>query len=218
MASVDSLCTLHGSKSECADEINRAANVILNGGIIVYPTDTLYGLGADIFNEDALLRIYDIKGRPNDMALPVLVNGWEMVQSISSEANLIGEKLAARFWPGQLTQIIRANDNLSAILTGGRGTIAVRQPDHCIAQQIIEQVGNPIVGTSANFSGFPDLVEPSSLVDQLGHLVDHIITCGPKPLGLGSTVVDITSGEPAVLRKTSISAEDIQAVLGEMES
>ena len=214
MESVDYFCSLHGSKSECFDEIKDSANVVSNGGIIIYPTDTLYGLGADIRNEESLLRIYDIKGRPNDMALPVLVSGWEMVRSISSEVNVIGEKLAARFWPGQLTLVIRANDNLSTILTGGRGTIAVRQPDHWIAQQIIEQVGNPIVGTSANLSGSPDLVEASDLVSELGDLVDRIITCGLKPFGVGSTVVDITGEQPKLLRETSISIEDIQSALG----
>ena len=214
MESVDYFCSLHGSKSECFDEIKDSANVVSNGGIIIYPTDTLYGLGADIRNEESLIRIYDIKGRPNDMALPVLVSGWEMVRSISSEVNVIGEKLAARFWPGQLTLVIRANDNLSTILTGGRGTIAVRQPDHWIAQQIIEQVGNPIVGTSANLSGSPDLVEASDLVSELGDLVDRIITCGLKPFGVGSTVVDITGEQPKLLRETSISIEDIQSALG----
>ena len=214
MESVDYFCSLHGSKSECFDEIKDSANVVSNGGIIIYPTDTLYGLGADILNEESLLRIYDIKGRPNDMALPVLVSGWEMVRSISSEVNVIGEKLAARFWPGQLTLVIRANDNLSTILTGGRGTIAVRQPDHWIAQQIIEQVGNPIVGTSANLSGSPDLVEASDLVSELGDLVARIITCGLKPFGVGSTVVDITGEQPKLLRETSISIEDIQSALG----
>ena len=214
MESVDYFCSLHGSKSECFDEIKDSANVVSNGGIIIYPTDTLYGLGADILNEESLLRIYDIKGRPNDMALPVLVSGWEMVRSISSEVNVIGEKLAARFWPGQLTLVIRANDNLSTILTGGRGTIAVRQPDHWIAQQIIEQVGNPIVGTSANLSGSPDLVEASDLAPELGHLVDRIIICGLKPFGVGSTVVDITGEQPKLLRETSISIEDIQSALG----
>ena len=214
MESVDYFCSLHGSISECFDEIKDSANVVSNGGIIIYPTDTLYGLGADIRNEESLLRIYDIKGRPNDMALPVLVSGWEMVRSISSEVNVIGEKLAARFWPGQLTMVIRADDNLSTILTGGRGTIAVRQPDHWIAQQIIEQVGNPIVGTSANLSGSPDLVEASDLAPELGHLVDRIITCGLKPFGVGSTVVDITGGQPKLLRETSISIEDIKSALG----
>ena len=214
MESVDYFCSLHGSKSECFDEIKDSANVVSNGGIIIYPTDTLYGLGADILNEESLLRIYDIKGRPNDMALPVLVSGWEMVRSISSEVNVIGEKLAARFWPGQLTMVIRADDNLSTLLTGGRGTIAVRQPDHWIAQQIIEQVGNPIVGTSANLSGSPDLVEASDLVSELGDLVDRIITCGLKPFGVGSTVVDITGEQPKLLRETSISIEDIQSALG----
>ena len=214
MESVDYFCSLHGSKSECFDEIKDSANVVSNGGIIIYPTDTLYGLGADIRNEESLLRIYDIKGRPNDMALPVLVSGWEMVRSISSEVNVIGEKLAARFWPGQLTMVIRSDDNLSTVLTGGRGTIAVRQPDHWIAQQIIEQVGNPIVGTSANLSGSPDLVEASDLAPELGHLVDRIITCGLKPFGVGSTVVDITGGQPKLLRETSISIEDIKSALG----
>ena len=214
MESVDYFCSLHGSKSECFDEIKDSANVVSNGGIIIYPTDTLYGLGADIRNEESLLRIYDIKGRPNDMALPVLVSGWEMVRSISSEVNVIGEKLAARFWPGQLTLVIRADDNLSTILTGGRRTIAVRQPDHWIAQQIIEQVGNPIVGTSANLSGSPDLVEASALVAELGDLVDRIIICGLKPFGVGSTVVDITGEQPKLLRETSISIEDIQSALG----
>ena len=214
MESVDYFCSLHGSKSECFDEIKDSANVVSNGGIIIYPTDTLYGLGADIRNEESLIRIYDIKGRPNDMALPVLVSGWEMVRSISSEVNVSGEKLAARFWPGQLTLVIRADDNLSTILTGGRRTIAVRQPAHWIAQQIIEQVGNPIVGTSANLSGSPDLVEASDLAPELGHLVDRIITCGLKPFGVGSTVVDITGEQPKLLRGTSISIEDIKSALG----
>tara|TARA_B100001123_G_scaffold188284_1_gene215165 strand:- start:12 stop:656 length:645 start_codon:yes stop_codon:yes gene_type:complete len=214
MESVDYFCSIHGSKTECFDEVKDSANVVSNGGIIIYPTDTLYGLGADIRNEESLLRIYDIKGRPNDMALPVLVSGWEMVRSISSEVNVIGEKLAARFWPGQLTLVIRADDNLSTILTGGRRTIAVRQPAHWIAQQIIEQVGNPIVGTSANLSGSPDLVEASDLAPELGHLVDRIITCGLKPFGVGSTVVDITGEQPKLLRGTSISIEDIKSALG----
>ena len=213
MESVGYFCASHRSSLECADEINSAANVVSKGGIIVYPTDTLYGLGADIFNEESILRIYDIKGRPNAMALPVLVNSWEMVGLISDDSNLTGEKLARKFWPGQLTLVIRAKENLSKILTGGKGTIAVRQPNHWIAQEIIEQVGKPIVGTSANLSGSPDLVEPAALVSQLGNSVDHIITCGPKPFGIGSTVVDITGSEPKLLRETSISIEDIKSAL-----
>ena len=213
MESVGYFCALHRSRLECADEINSAANVVSKGGIIVYPTDTLYGLGADIFNEESILRIYDIKGRPNAMALPVLVSSWEMVGLISDDSNLTGEKLARKFWPGQLTLVIRAKENLSKILTGGKGTIAVRQPNHWIAQEIIEQVGKPIVGTSANLSGSPDLVEPAALVSQLGNSVDHIITCGPKPFGIGSTVVDITGLEPKLLRETSISIEDIKSAL-----
>ena len=213
MESVGYFCALHRSSLECADEINNAANVVSKGGIIVYPTDTLYGLGADIFNEESILRIYDIKGRPNAMALPVLVSSWEMVGLISDDSNLTGEKLARKFWPGQLTLVIRAKENLSKILTGGKGTIAVRQPNHWIAQEIIEQVGKPIVGTSANLSGSPDLVEPAALVSQLGNSVDHIITCGPKPFGIGSTVVDITGLEPKLLRETSISIEDIKSAL-----
>ncbi|MFL2760421.1 MAG: L-threonylcarbamoyladenylate synthase [Dehalococcoidia bacterium] len=213
MESVGYFCASHRSSLECADEINSAANVVSKGGIIVYPTDTLYGLGADIFNEESILRIYDIKGRPNAMALPVLVSSWEMVGLISDDSNLTGEKLARKFWPGQLTLVIRAKENLSKILTGGKGTIAVRQPNHWIAQEIIEQVGKPIVGTSANLSGSPDLVEPAALVSQLGNSVDHIITCGPKPFGIGSTVVDITGSEPKLLRETSISIEDIKSAL-----
>ena len=213
MESVGYFCALHRSSLECADEIKSAANVVSKGGIIVYPTDTLYGLGADIFNEESILRIYDIKGRPNAMALPVLVSSWEMVGLISDDSNLTGEKLARKFWPGQLTLVIRAKENLSKILTGGKGTIAVRQPNHWIAQEIIEQIGKPIVGTSANLSGSPDLVEPAALVSQLGHSVDHIITCGPKPFGIGSTVVDITGSEPKLLRETSISIEDIKSSL-----
>ena len=213
MESVGYFCASHRSSLECADEINSAANVVSKGGIIVYPTDTLYGLGADIFNEESILRIYDIKGRPNAMALPVLVNSWEMVGLISDDSNLTGEKLARKFWPGQLTLVIRAKENLSKILTGGKGTIAVRQPNHWIAQEIIAQVGKPIVGTSANLSGSPDLVEPAALVSQLGNSVDHIITCGPKPFGIGSTVVDITGSEPKLLRETSISIEDIKSAL-----
>jgi len=207
------LCTNHQSETECCEQLLKAVSSLNSGGTVIYPTDTLYGLGADAFNEASLQNIFDIKGRSDQQALPLLVESWDMVSYIAQDLNECGLKLSEQFWPGSLTLVFTANERISKLVTGGRDTVAVRQPNHWIVLEMIKRLGRPIVGTSANLSGTPNLMNYCDLKTSLGHLVGHIVSCGPNPLGIGSTVVDVSTGEPSILRQGSISREDILSAL-----
>ena len=207
------LCTNHESETECCEQLQKAVSSLNNGDAIIYPTDTLYGLGVDAFNEAGLQNIFDIKGRSEQVALPLLVAGWDMVSDIAQDLNECGLKLSEKFWPGSLTLVFTANERVSKLVTGGRDTVAVRQPNHWIVLEIIKRFGGPIVGTSANLSGAQNLMNYGDLKTSFGNRVGHIVSCGPNPLGIGSTVVDVSTGTPSILREGSISKEDILGAL-----
>ncbi len=189
--------------SACKRELGKAVTCLQKGGVIAFPTDTLYGLGADIRNEAALRRVFDIKGRPEQMALPVLVSSWQQALTVADGIPAAGCRLAEHFWPGPLTLVVNRSPGLSHLVTGGRDTVAIRQPDHWVPLRLAEAVG-PITGTSANFSGGPELLNVDSIEAQLGPLVDHILRCGPPPRGTSSTVVDVTSGTPRLIREGAL--------------
>ena len=178
----------------------------------MFPTDTLYGLGADVFSLDALERVFAIKGRPAGLALPVLVSCWEQVALVAS-FTAVGERLAKRFWPGPLTLVLPKLDRLPELVTGGRDTVALRMPDHRVPLALAELLGGPITGTSANLSGEPNLLTPESLRTQLGGLVDYIIRAGPTPKGTPSTVVDVTGETPRLVREGVVFFHEILAEL-----
>jgi L-threonylcarbamoyladenylate synthase len=199
--------------SEAQKEVAQAVRCLKSGGVIAYPTDTLYGLGADVFNQAALQRVFAMKGRPRDLALPVLVDSWERVAMVAADPPPIAERLARRFWPGPLTLVLPRSPGLSDLVTGGQDTVAVRQPDHWVPLALVAGLGHPITGTSANRSGQPDLLTTAEIRESLGDLVDYIIQCGPAPQGIPSTVVDVTQGEPKLLREGAIPfSEVVQAV------
>jgi L-threonylcarbamoyladenylate synthase len=185
-------------------DLVRAIQHLKDGGVVAIPTDTLYGLAADVFNPTALDRVFAVKGRPKDLALPVLVNSWEKLGKVAKNVPPQAKSLADRFWPGGLTLILEKAPGVPDRLTAGGPTIAIRMPDHPVPIKLINGLGGPITGTSANISGGPDLLTLAELTDQMTEQVDHIVQLGPEPKGTASTVIDITSGEPKLLRQGAI--------------
>ena len=194
--------------------LEEAVRSLNSGGVVVFPTDTLYGLGADVFSLAALQRIFSIKGRRADLALPVLVAGLDQVEAVAQPMSAQAQRLAERFWPGPLTLVMRRSPDLPGLVTGGADTVAVRMPGHPVPLELARRLGRPITGTSANRSGQPDLLDLSALENQLGDLVDHIIQTGPVPAGTASTIVNVTGDTPQLLRGGAISLEEILEAAG----
>ncbi|MDE2780501.1 MAG: L-threonylcarbamoyladenylate synthase [Chloroflexota bacterium] len=190
-------------------ELNAGVLRLLEGGVIAVPTDTLFGLAADVLNEKALSRVFDIKGRPADLALPVLVGDWEQVGMVAEVESDATEYLAAEFWPGSLTLVLPRRAGLSPVVTGGRDTVAVRMPNHWVPLNMAANLGSPISGTSANRSGGPDLKSLEELRTSLGDRVDAIIEVGPPPAGVQSTIVDMTKGSPMLIREGATSFDEV---------
>ncbi len=195
-------------------ELEEAVRSLNSGGVVVFPTDTLYGLGADVFSLAALQRIFSIKYRRADLALPVLVAGLDQVEAVAQPMSAQAQRLAERFWPGPLTLVMRRSPDLPGLVTGGADTVAVRMPGHPVPLELARRLGRPITGTSANRSGQPDLLDLSALENQLGNLVDHIIQTGPVPAGTASTIVNVTGDTPQLLRGGAISLEEILEAAG----
>ena len=195
-------------------ELEEAVRSLNSGGVVVFPTDTLYGLGADVFSLAALQRIFSIKGRRADLALPVLVAGLDQVEAVAQPMSAQAQRLAERFWPGPLTLVMPRSPDLPGLVTGGADTVAVRMPGHPVPLELARRLGRPITGTSANRSGQPDLLDLSALENQLGNLVDHIIQTGPVPAGTASTIVNVTGDTPQLLRGGAISLEEILEAAG----
>ena len=196
------------------NELEKAVRSLDNGGVVVFPTDTLYGLGADVFSLPALQRIFSIKGRPADLALPVLVADMDQLEAVALPMSSQARRLAQRFWPGPLTLVMHRSPDLPDLVTGGADTVAVRMPGHPVPLELARRLGRPITGTSANLSGQPDLLDLGALENQLGNLVDHIIQTGPVPAGTASTIMDVTGDAPQLLREGAISLEEILEAAG----
>ena len=194
--------------------IVEAARVIEKGGVVMFPTSFIYGLGADAFNVDAIDRVFRIKNRPHNKPLSVLVKNQEvlyrLVQYIPTYASIIMD----RFWPGKITIVFKAKEGLPEILTAGAGTIGVRIPEHTAACALVNALDNPITGTSANFSGHAGCSQISDLDPLIADELDLILDAGPLEGGIGSTVINVTGNRPTILRQGAIAAKDIFAVLG----
>ena len=190
-------------------ELERGVQALRNGGVVAFPTDTLYGLGADVFNPAALQKVFDIKERPAGMALPVLIDSWKQFETVAADVTPIARTLAEKYWPGPLTLIVPKADAVPDLLTAGAPTVAVRAPDHPVARALARMFGGPITGTSANRSGEADLKSLEELKAQLGSSVDYVVAVGPVPMGTASTVVDISAGVPKLIRQGVVPFEDI---------
>ena len=184
--------------------VDSAIGYLRSDGVVAFATDTLYGLGADVFSLPALERVFAIKGRPEGQPLPVLVSGWDQVEMVAAGVPPKAERLARRFWPGGLTLVLRSLPEVPTLLTGGGGTVAVRMPNHRVPVALASGLGRPITGTSANLSGHADIESLISLESELGDRVDFLVKAGPAPQGVASTIVDITSHEPRLLREGAV--------------
>ena len=195
---------LNDGQEDCQTGVDLALQHLRSGGVVAFPTDTLFGLGADVFSEPALERIFAIKGRPERQPLPVLVSGWNQVAMVASGVTQRAEKLAERFWPGALTLVLPRLPQLPDLITGGGDTVAVRMPGHPIPLALAAGLGRPITGTSANRSGQADLLTWQEVSDQMGDKVDYLVRCGPAPAGAASTVIDLTAEVPRLLRQGAV--------------
>ncbi|PKB64012.1 MAG: threonylcarbamoyl-AMP synthase [SAR202 cluster bacterium Io17-Chloro-G2] len=191
-------------QNDCQIDIGLGLKHLRSGGVVAFPTDTLFGLGADVFSQPALEKVFAIKGRTQGQALPVLVSGWDQVAMVAGHISEKAERLARRFWPGALTLVLWRLPKLPDLVTGGGETVAVRMPNHRVPLALTSGLGRPITGTSANRSGQADLLTREDVVAQLGHLVDHVVRHGPSPAGVASTVIDLTLEEPRLLREGAL--------------
>ncbi len=191
-------------------QVKRAISILKNGGLVAFPTDTVYGLGGDVFNVTAVERIYSVKRRARNLPLPVLLADQEQVADIVSSVPDMARFLMDRFWPGGLTLVMSKRPSLPNIVTGGGDTVAVRMPKHDVPLRLIRGLGSPIIGTSANISDRPSPVTAEEVEQQLGNQVDLIIDMGKSPGGLESTVVEVVGEAPKILRDGIIPAEEIR--------
>ncbi|GHV02387.1 threonylcarbamoyl-AMP synthase [Clostridia bacterium] len=195
--------------------IERAARLIRTGGIAAFPTETVYGLGADAFDADAVQRIFTAKGRPADNPLIVHCADFGMVRRVALEIPLAVERLSAEFWPGPLTVVLKKRPEIPAAVTAGLSTVAVRIPAHPAALALIRAAGTPIAAPSANSSGRPSPTAARHVYDDLNGKIPLILDGGSCGVGVESTVLDLSGGEPVVLRQGGCPLERIEAALGQ---
>lgn len=189
--------------------IERAAEAIRRGELVAFPTETVYGLAADAFNEKAVARVFEVKGRPANNPLPVQVASLEGVPRLAAEIPDIAARLMDTYFPGPLTIVFRASDEVSELITAGTGKVGVRMPDHPVALAFIRAAGTPIVAPSANTSGESPPTTAEEVLAYLDGRIEMILDAGLTQLKVASTVVDVTESPPRILREGSITAETL---------
>ena len=202
-----------------ADEkfIEEAGMIIKNGGLVAFPTETVYGLGANALDENASSKIYDAKGRPSDNPLIVHIADIEALEKIVETVPKKAKILADKFWPGPLTMIFRKRDCVPYKTSGGLDTVAVRMPDNKIAIELIRKSGGYIAAPSANTSGRPSPTTARHVLDDMDGKIDAIIDGGAVGIGIESTIVDLSEDIPVILRPGYISREMISDLIGEVK-
>ena len=200
------------------EAIERAASIIRGGGLVAFPTETVYGLGADAMSEAAVKKIFAAKGRPADNPIIVHVCGGEMLNTVSARVSAKAQLLAGRFWPGPLSLVLERNPKVSSLVSAGLNTVAVRMPRSKIALELIRRAGTPVAAPSANISGRPSPTAASHVLNDLEGRVDLILDGGPTSIGVESTVLDMTADPPLILRPGWITREQLIEVIGPVES
>ena len=204
---------------DCADEQGRATGIAsaisaLRGGrLVVLPTDTVYGIGADAFDSDAVSALLSAKGRGREMPVPVLVGSWHTIDGLVYSVPHTARELIRAFWPGALSLVVRQAPSLQWDLGDAHGTVMVRMPLHPVAIELLREMG-PMAVSSANISGRPAAVTAQDARDQLGDLVDVYLDAGPSQQQAASTIVDLTGAHPRVLRQGPVTVDAVAEVLG----
>lgn len=192
-----------------AEGIRRAAAVLRAGGLVAFPTETVYGLGADAWDAEATRRVFDAKGRPADNPLIVHVADHGGLAEVAAAVSPLARRLAARFWPGPLTVVVEAAADLPPVTTAGLATVGVRMPAHPAALALLRAAGVPVAAPSANRSGRPSPTTAAHVLDDLGGQVDVVLDGGQCEVGVESTVVDARGHAPVVLREGAVTREQL---------
>ena len=195
-------------------DITSAAEMIRGGGLVAFPTETVYGLGANGLDGEAAAKIYEAKGRPSDNPMIVHISSKDDLLMLTDEITADMRTLMDAFWPGPMTMVVPAKPIVPRVTTGGLSTVAVRMPNHPTALALIEKSGVPIAAPSANASGRPSPTTGMQVLDDLDGRIDAVIMGEPCQIGIESTVIDMTSDQPVILRPGKLTAEDFSAALG----
>ena len=190
-------------------ELARAAALLRDGGLVAFPTETVYGLGAHALDAEAVARVFHAKGRPADNPLIVHLADAAELGRVARHITPLAAELAARFWPGPLTLVLDAAPGVPELVTAGLDTVAVRVPGHPVALALLEEAGVPVAAPSANRSGRPSPTTAQHVLDDLADLIDALVDGGPSELGVESTVVDARGDRPVVLREGAVSREEL---------
>ena len=193
------------------EQVERGVAILRRGGIVAFPTDTVYGLGVSAYNEPAVKRLYRLKQRPEARPLPILVADMVQMAEVAGVLPPVARKLADSFLPGALTLVLPRSARVPDVITGGK-TVAVRIPAHPVAIALIRGLESPIVGTSANLSGRPSALTAEEVYSQFGDRLGLVIDGGRCPGGRESTIVDVTGAKPRVLREGAISRQQLEQV------
>ncbi|MDY6835576.1 MAG: L-threonylcarbamoyladenylate synthase [Chloroflexota bacterium] len=196
--------------------VSEAALVLREGGLVAFPTETVYGLGADALNAEAVARIFRAKGRPSDNPIIVHVMGEEQLDKLTDDVPLLAGGLIREFWPGPLTLIFQKRRSVPIEVTGGLNTVAVRMPRNAVAIALVQALGNPIAAPSANLSGSPSGTTAKHVLQDFNGKIDIVLDGGPVQVGVESTVLDLSTQPPVILRPGAVTRKQLEGVIGEV--
>ncbi len=196
------------------ESIRRAARTIKTGGLVAFPTETVYGLGCDAMNANAAAKVFEVKQRPQFDPLIVHIADLKQLEMVIASLPAVGQRLIDTFWPGPLTLVLPKQPAIPDLVTAGLSTVAVRMPNHPVAQTLIREAGTPIAAPSANPFGYVSPTTAQHVADGLGNRVDLILDDGPCPIGVESTIVSLVGSHPELLRPGSITIEQLSTVIG----
>ncbi len=194
------------------EKLNEIAQIIKKGGVVVFPTETVYGIGTNGLNEEGIKKLYAIKNRPKDKPISLLVSNLDMVKQLTTDITEMEYKLMEKYFPGPLTIILKKSSIVPNILTSNSDRVGIRCPDSIIARKLIEMANVPIATSSANISGMKSGTNAKNIMEALGDYVDYYIDGGESPIGRASTVVQMINNKPKILRVGSITEQQLNCL------
>jgi len=197
-----------------ADAIRQAATILRRGGLVAFPTETVYGLGADATNESAVRAMFAVKGRPANHPVIVHLADAAQLDAVVADVPALARRLATAFWPGPMTLVLHRSERVSPLITGSLDTVGIRVPGHPVAQALLREFAGPLAAPSANRFGRVSCTRAEHVAEELQDRVNLILDGGECQVGLESTIVDVSRGQPAILRPGAVTAEQIEAALG----
>jgi L-threonylcarbamoyladenylate synthase len=196
------------------ESIRRAGRIIKTGGLVAFPSETVYGLGCDAMNAEAAAKVFEAKQRPQFDPLIVHIADLTQLEMVIASLPAVGQRLIDAFWPGPLTLVLPKQPAIPDLITAGLSTVAVRMPNHPVAQSLIREAGTPIAAPSANLFGYVSPTTAQHVATGLGSTVDLILDDGPCPIGVESTIVSLAGSQPELLRPGSITIEQLSSIVG----